>query len=343
MPQPDSASSSTAVSGVMHSSPAACVASVDLGGTNLRVALADLEGKLLARSAVSSRDLRDPALAVDLIRDQIRELLSRTGGDDTCLRAAGVGAPGITDADAGVVIATSYLMGWVDVPLRAMLESALGVPCAVDNDVNLGALGERWRGAAQNVRDFVLIAIGTGLGAGIFLRDELFRGSSWTAGELGYMLVPGTSVEVPDSGEPGALETLIGGEGIQSQWQTLWDAGNIPLPRNLKATEIFDYALEGSPAAQSVLTRTAQLLAYAIHNVWLTLNCPLFVLGGRVGLHPALLEATQQQLAQQHRRVQPRIALSALGQDAQLIGGLRLALDTAGFQQVSTARADPKA
>lgn len=330
MSQSDPTSSATIAAGVIQSSAGSCVAGIDLGGTNLRVALADLEGNLLARSAVSSRDLRDPGVVIELIREQVYELLSRVGQAHSSLRAVGVGAPGITDVNAGVVIATSYLMGWVDVPLRALLEPALGVPCAVDNDVNLGALGERWRGAAQNVRDFVFIAIGTGLGAGIVLRDELFRGSSWTAGELGYMLVPGTSVEVPDSGEPGSLESLIGGEGIRSQWQALWDAGDVTAPRDLKATEIFDYALQGLPAAQSVLHRTSQLLAYMIHNVWLTLNCPLFVLGGRVGLHPTLLEATQEQLAQQHHRIQPRLVLSSLGQDAQLMGALRLALDTAG-------------
>jgi len=327
--QSDPAISATVVADVTQPPAAGCVAGIDLGGTNLRVALADLEGNILARSAVSSRDLRDPGVAVELIRDQVRDLLPRVSRDGACLRAAAVGAPGITDADAGVVIATSYLMGWVNVPLRAMLESALGVPCAVDNDVNLGAVGERWRGAAQNVRDFVLIAIGTGLGAGVVLGGEIFRGSSWTAGELGYMLVPGTSVEVPDIREPGALEKLIGGEGIKSQWQALWATSDVKEPRDLKATEIFDYALKGLPAAQSVLNRTARLLAYTIHNVWLTLNCPLFVLGGRVGLHPALLEATREHLARQLRRVQPRLALSALGEDAQLMGALRLALDVA--------------
>jgi len=330
MPQSDPTNSASIASGVIRSPAAGCVAGIDLGGTNLRVALADLDGNILARSAVSSRDLRDPGVAVELIRDQVRELLAGAAVKHSDLHAAAIGAPGITDADGGVVIATSYLMGWVDVPLRALLESALSVPCAVDNDVNLGALGERSRGAAQDVRDFVFIAIGTGLGAGIILRDELFRGSSWTAGELGYMLVPGTSVEVPNSGEPGPLERLIGGEGIRSQWQALWDAGDVKAPRDLKATEIFDYALEGLPAARSVLQHTSQLLAYAIHNVWLTLNCPLFVLGGRVGLHPALLAATQEQLAQQQRRIQPRLALSALGEDAQMMGALRLALNTAG-------------
>ena len=74
-----------------------------------------------------------------------------------------------------------------------MLEAALNIPATIDNDVNVATLAESWAGAAQHTPDFAFLAIGTGIGSGIFLRGQLLRGSSWLAGEIGYMLVPGVS------------------------------------------------------------------------------------------------------------------------------------------------------
>ena len=186
------------------------------------------------------------------------------------------------------MIATSYLMGWRDVPLRALLEARLGVPAAVENDVNTAAIAEHQIGAAQGIRDFVFIAVGTGIGAGIVLNGRLFHGMDWSAGEIGYMLVPGVSVKPVERGEPGALESIVGGEGIRAQWQSLWREELTPLSRELVATEIFDHAAAGDSLAQTVLNKSAQTLAYAIYNLAVALNCPLFVLGGSVGMHPAL-------------------------------------------------------
>lgn len=306
-----------------------CVAGIDIGGTNLRIALADMNGQVLVQRSASTAGVRGAAAVASLIREGVLALLEQSGRPLSCLRAVAAGAPGITDVDAGVVIATSYLMGWRDVPLRALLESTLGVPAAIDNDVNLGAIGESWLGAGREARDFVFLALGTGVGAGIILNGEIFRGTYWTAGEVGYMLVPGISTEPADPGQPGALESMIGGEGIRAQWQKLWDASSLSLPRDLRATEIFDHAVQGSAPAQAILHQTAQLLAYAIYNMGLLFNCPLVVLGGRVGLHPALLEATRDSLARLRGGSQPHLALSSLTTDAQLMGAIRVALDLA--------------
>jgi glucokinase len=94
------------------------------------------------------------------------------------------------------------------------------------------------------------------------------------------------------------------------------------------ATQIFDHALEHDPLAQQVLENASRTLAYAIYNVSLILNCPFFVLGGGVGIHPALCNATKRILAQRSTRVQPQLVRSTLGSEAQLIGAIRLALDT---------------
>jgi glucokinase len=310
------------------------VIGIDIGGTNLRLALADGSGAVVAKWSASTVGVREAQSVVDLILKGIDHLMHISSLPRGALRAVAAGAPGITDVNAGVVIATSYLMGWRDVPLRALLESVTGVPAAVDNDVNLAALGESWAGAGRGIRDFVFLAVGTGIGAGIVLNGALFHGMGWTAGEIGYMLVPGTSEEPAERDEPGALEALAGGEGIRSQWQKMWNKDKTSLPRDLTATQIFDFGgNSGEPLAQAILQQSAKTLAYAIYNMSLVLSCPLFVLGGSVGLHPALCSATQAILQQRGARSLPQLTPSALGADAQLVGAVRLALDTAAARQ----------
>jgi predicted NBD/HSP70 family sugar kinase len=175
----------------------------------------------------------------------------------------------------------------------------------------------------------VFLAIGTGIGAGIILNGQPFRGTDWSAGEIGYMLVPGVADRSADPSQPGALEELIGGEGIRAEWRRRWSKEGTSLCGNLTATEIFDGALEGDALAQSILEQSARLLAYAIYNMSLVLNCPLFLLGGGVGMHPALGNATRSALEHWHRRGHMQLIHSALGAEAQLIGAVRVALDTA--------------
>jgi glucokinase len=305
------------------------VIGVDIGGTNLRLALTDRSGAIVGRWSASTAGSRGANAVIDVIRTGVEQLLEEASVPRSALRGIGAGAPGITDVDAGVVIATSYLLGWRDVPLRDLLEAAFGVPAAVDNDVNLAALGESWAGAAKGTRDFVFLAIGTGIGAGIVLNGQPFRGMGWAAGEIGYLLVPGTSDEPVDRGKPGALESVIGGEGIKAQWQQLWKKDSTTLPEKLTATEIFDGALAGDPLAQTVLEQTSRMLADAIYNISLVLNCPLFVLGGGVGLHAALGDATRRQVQRWKLRAPLQLEHSVLGPDAQLMGAIRLALDAA--------------
>lgn len=127
------------------------------------------------------------------------------------------------------------------------------------------------------------------------------------------------------SGEPGALERMIGGEGIKAQWQKLRSSEEMAF----NSTEIFDFALDGNPRARALLDQSATMLAQAIYNISLILNCPLFVLGGAVGLHPALCDAAQRVLDQWIVPGNPRLVRSTLGTDAQLLGTLRYALDSA--------------
>lgn len=328
-------SSSAVQTGISTASDNGYVVGVDIGGTNMRLALADMTGVIQAKWGVSTAGIRDAQAVVGLICEGVEKLLQQTSISRSKLRAIAAGAPGVTNVDEGIVIATSYLLGWRDVPLRTLLESALGIPAAVDNDVNMAAIAESRIGAAKGTRDFVFVAVGTGIGAGIVLDGQIFHGMGWTAGEIGYMLVPGTPAEAVERGKPGALERLVGGEGIREQWQSLWHKDKTQLPKELTATQIFDHALTGDLLAQVILQKSAQTLAYAIYNISLIFNCPLFVLGGGVGMHPALCDAMQGVLDQRGARALPKLVHSTLGADAQLFGAICVALDIAEAKSVS--------
>ncbi len=303
------------------------VAGVDIGGSNLRVALADLCGNVLGRWSTSTKETYSPDMVIAQIEQGIDCLLRQSSSSRRSLLSVAVGAPGATDANAGMVLATSYLKGWKNVPLRHMLESRLGVPAAVENDVRMAALGEHWRGVARGVDDFVFLAIGTGIAAGVFANGKLIQGAQGTAGEVGYMLVPHAPEEPAGAEEPGSLERIIGGDGIRRQWSGA--CGDNSVPQNLTATEIFARAIDGDPLAKSVLDHSARLLAYAVYNIFLVLNSALFILGGGIGVNISLCDATKRILERYNTPSRPKIVISSLGTDAQLIGAIRLALTTA--------------
>jgi glucokinase len=309
------------------------VAAVDIGGSNLRIALADMSGRVLGKWSTSTRTTSSPAMVIEQIRKGIDYLLNDTCVSRRSLLAVAAGAPGITDSDAGVVVVTSYLRGWKNVPFRSLLESALHVPAAVENDVRMAAIGENWKGSARGVDNFVFLALGTGIAAGVFANGRLIHGTNWSAGEVGYMHVPGAPEEAAGRGAPGSLESVIGGEGIRKQWLHSCN-GNGAEIRNLTATEIFERARAGDAVAKGVLTRSAKILAYAVYNISLVLNCSLCIVGGGVGMSAPLRDATQRFLNTYNEPVRPKLMVSSLGADAQLVGAIRLALSKADHASV---------
>ncbi len=306
------------------------VIGVDIGGSNLRVALADAKGTIRGRWNASTKRTSSPEMVVGQIRRGVEELVQQTGIAHRSLRAIAAGAPGVTNRDAGIVFATSYLKGWKDVRLARLLQSELRLPTVVENDVKLAAVGERWLGAARGLRDFAFLAIGTGIAAGIFVNGELVNGRDWVAGEVGYMIVPGTPEAAAKPRTPGSLESVIGGEGIRQQWTRLVHTQSSQRASDMTATAVFERASNGDRLAAAVLERSARIFAYAIYNISTVLNCELFVLGGGVGTSEALLQATQRILKPYTQPVRPKIVTTTLGADAQLIGAIRLALDKAG-------------
>jgi glucokinase len=308
------------------------VVGVDVGGTSLRLALADLNGAVVGRWSSVLRTERSPKAVIDLIASGITHLSRQQKVPPKKILQIGAGAPGATDATAGRVLSAPNLTAWNDVPFRDLIEGKTGIAAAVENDVNLGALGEGWCGAARNVADFIFLAIGTGIGAGVVLNRTLHHGANWSAGEVGYMLLPGLPDEPPRTDQPGSLESAIGGASIERAWASSPSSGQ---SETLRATDVFDLAAAGDRRGRELLHRAAEQVAMAITNLSLVLDLSLVVLSGGVGGHPSLLEAIQKKL-ERNQFARPRLVTSNLGGEAQLYGAVWLALQAAearGFRR----------
>jgi len=209
-----------------------------------------------------------------------------------------------------------------------MIERELGVSALVENDTNLAAVGEHWRGSASGVENFIFIALGTGVGAGICINGRLHHGANWSAGEIGYAGVNGRPRQPLEVHETGQMERSIGGLGIEAEWQRLLARerrANVNELGKLRATEIFDLAIDGDRLASQVIQHTAQILADCIVDLSLALDPEVVILGGGVGSHPELCRVTAKLLGR-NEFAKPQVRSSSLGTQAQLHGAISLSL-----------------
>ncbi|MCL6522318.1 MAG: ROK family protein [Firmicutes bacterium] len=188
---------------------------IDLGGTKIESVVCDGEGVVLGRerrpTPVGSADALLAALA-----ESLEAACARAGVRPSELEAAGLGAPGPLDAEAGLLLEPPNLGGLRDLPLAEPLARRLGVPCFLENDANAAAVGEFTFGAGRGVRDGVYITLSTGIGGGLVLDGRLYRGAAGTAGEIGHMIVQ------PDGplcgcGRRGCWEALASGLALARQ------------------------------------------------------------------------------------------------------------------------------
>src|ERR1700677_2930937 len=298
------------------------VVGVDIGGSHLGIVMADLNGTIVGRGTTIFRAERRPNAVTQMIADGIKRISQQQKVPMSKILHIVVGAPGITDVAAGRVLFAYSLTDWHDVPLRDLVEEKTRISTTVDNDVNLCALGEAWRGAARNVANFIFLAIGTGVGAGIVLNGMLHHGANWSAGEVGYLLLPGLSPDAPNADQPGTLESAIGGRNIEEAWieQTNTSDSVAALP----ATDIFDLAANGDSRAREVLYAVADQLAMAITNLSLVLDLSLVVLSGGVGGHPGLLRAIERRL-ERNPFARPQLVIGSLNSEAPSYGAIWLA------------------
>ncbi len=173
----------------MGKAPKKPVVGMDMGGTKILAGVVDDSGKILSTSKRSTKAYAGPEEVIERMAKTVRDAVEDAGLKMSDIQAVGSGAPGPLDPDEGIIWHTPNLPGWNNIPLAALLKERLDVPVFIDNDVNMGTLGEYALGAAKGARDAVGIFVGTGIGGGLVLDGELRQGYRKNAAELGHMVV----------------------------------------------------------------------------------------------------------------------------------------------------------
>ncbi|NLC55825.1 MAG: ROK family protein [Armatimonadetes bacterium] len=313
---------------------------IDLGNTNQTIALADASGNLLRiERRVTEPGGTAPAI-LEGVLDAVETLLAGQSARDAGVRAVGVGFGGPVDMPTGTVRLSHQVPGWEDVPLKALLEERFAVPARVDNDANVGTLGELRFGAGQGLQDIVYINIGTGIGGGLVFAGRLHRGVSTAAGEIGHTIVlPGGPL--CSCGHRGCLEALCSGTAIGRRARDLAE-GDPALgarlltlaggdPERITAKTAFRAAEEGDPGGRRVLNETVEYLAIAIGNLLNLLNPQAIILGGGVSEAGDLLFVPLRERTRDYCMEPPyaaaRILPAQLGYDAGVRGAVALAME----------------
>lgn len=288
---------------------------VDVGRGWLRVAVADLDGTLVARADVRNRARGSDALA-DLVVSSARQVVAGSGVDPAEVVHAVVGTPGVYDEKQRRVRYAMHLPGWGRAGLLDRLREELGVPLEVHNDANLAALGEYTYGVGAGSRLFAYILIGTGLGMGVVSEGRLFTGAHGLAGEIGFLPWPGQQ-------KPERLEDAVSGVAVVEAARRFGMSGQ------LTAKAVFDAARQGNSAARQAVRLEGERIAHTVAAAAAVLDPDLVVLGGGVGHSVDLLLGPVREHLRALTPLRPKIAPSRLGEDAVLLGAVATALGTA--------------
>ncbi|MFH8769982.1 ROK family protein [Streptomyces sp. NPDC085866] len=288
---------------------------VDIGRSWLRVALADLDGTVVARS-----DVRNPARGADALADLVvgtaRQVVANSGVNPAEVVHGVVGTPGVYDEKQRRVRYAMHLPGWGRAGLLDRLRGELGIPLEVHNDANLAALGEYTYGVGAGSRLFAYILIGTGLGMGVVSEGRLFTGAHGLAGEIGFLPWPGRQ-------KPERLEDAVSGVAVVEA------ARHFGMRGQLTAKAVFDAARQGNTAAVQAVELEGERIAHTVAAAAAVLDPDLVVLGGGVGHSVDLLLRPVREHLRTLTPLRPKLAPSRLGEDAVLLGAVATALGTA--------------
>ncbi len=313
------------------------VIGVDMGGTKILAAVVNAEGNILGRSKIPTKADKDAAVVIDRIAQCIQKAVDKSGVDSHSIKAVGIGAPGPLEPATGVVIFAPNL-GWTNIPLKAELETRVGIPTFVDNDVNVGTLGEHAFGAGKGISTLVGIFVGTGIGGGIIMNGELFHGASKTAGEIGHIIVKAGGRRC-GCGTKGCMEALASRTAITKQIRNaIVKNGKKSILTELTDGElklILSGTLAKALRANDKLTvkvfkKATKYLGIGIASIVNFLNPQMIILGGGV------IEALDEKYLKNIQKIVEKYSLpntlndvqivrAKLGDDAGILGAAELA------------------
>ena len=313
------------------------VVGVDMGGTKILAAVINAKGEIVQQAKAATKPKKGSDEVIKRIVRCIREAIDGAELKPSQIRAIGIGSPGPLDPETGVIIFAPNL-GWSNVPLKAELEANLSIPTFVDNDVNVGTLGEYAFGAGQGVKSLVGIFVGTGIGGGIILDGKLYHGVNKTAGEVGHMIVEANGPQC-GCGNFGCLEAVASRTAITRELQkairkkgqksklTKLNGGKLD---QIRSQAIAKAVKRGDKPTIKVMQRAGKYLGISVASIVHFLNPEMVVLGGGVieAMGDSLLDPIRQAAAKYALPTTMdgiQIVEATLGDNAGVIGAAVLA------------------
>jgi glucokinase-like ROK family protein len=300
---------------------------IDFGKRHLAVAAADLSHTVLAERRREMRDDYAAAEGFDAATELVESLLDRLGVRRDRVRGVGMGLPGPVHR-RGTLGSETILPGWAGVSAAGEMSARLGLPVQVENDANLGALAEYRFGAGAGCASVAYLKVATGIGAGLVVDGQLFRGAGGTAGEIGHTIVDDTG-DVCRCGNRGCLETYASAPAIVGLLERSFGTAMEP-------EQVIERAREGDPACRRVLADAGRHIGVAVANLCNLVNPERVVVGGSIASADDLvldpLRESVRLRAIQSASEDVQIVPGQLGERAELLGAVALVLQQAGVQ-----------
>ena len=262
---------------------------VDIGGTNVKIALVNKKGEISFPKTVPTRAEMGYEYTVGNITQCIKDLMNEAGIDKNSLEGIGFGFPGQIDCDNGVVRILPNIPGWINVPIAEIMQKEFNVPVKVDNDVRCMALAESTYGAGQGCKNLICITIGTGIGSGLIINGKLVRGASNAAGEIGHIKLEMHDGLLCGCGDSGCFEAYASGPSIVAMAKDYVQGGKSAKFRELAGSVdaitpaiVAKAAEEGDVVAKKIFERMGEYLGIGLASVVNLLNPEKIVIGGGV-------------------------------------------------------------
>ena len=317
--------------------PDELVLALDVGGTKLAAGVVARDGRVLARRVAPSRAAEGPDAMIARHLELGREAVAESAVPWADIRAVGIACGGPLDPSAGVIQSPPNLPGWDDIPLVRIVEDALGLPAAVDNDATAGALAEWWYGAGRQrgIQHLVYLTISTGVGGGLILDGRVYRGAAGNAGELGHLTVDYRGRQC-GCGRRGCLEAYASGTNIAARAREALAAdpnepSSLRLLVEVTARDVAEAARQGDTVAARVWSDTVAILGSAVANILDIFNPELIVLGGGVTRAGSqLLDPVRElglRLAMHPAARSGDVVLAGLGEDLGVVSAAAVAFE----------------